>query len=178
MPDSLDDYIEPTPMPTAKQNPCIEEHKYATRAQEAHPIRSVPEIILHFPLSAIQAVAVKETPEDWIPVLETEDLVYYRVTSPSFYGLLRQASEDYETKIEVEQVQTIVDLHTRQFLQDVHGFTDVDELPRVTLCDAMNHSQDDSVSFEDVPREHGYGYVDARGLIVQKDTHLTYSHRS
>lgn len=175
MPESMDDYIDPTPMPTAKQNRCIEEHKYAGLAHEAHPIRSVPEIILNFPLAAIQAVAATETPEEWTKVLETEDLVYYRVTSPSFYRLLNQAAEDYDTKIEVEQVQTIVDLHTRQFLQDVHGFTAVDELAKVTLCDAMNHSRDDSVTFEDVPREHGYGYVDARGLIVQKDTHSTHS---
>lgn len=168
------DSIPVTPMPTATQNPSVSEHQYANTVYEAHPIREVDEVTLQYPLAAIQAVATTDTLEDSTIVLETEELVYLQTDSSTFYRLASRVSEEYETKIEIEQLQKVVDLHTSQFLRDVHGFTSIEELRQLTLCNALNHPspQSGDITFETINDSDAfYTYVDSRGLIIQKNTH-------
>lgn len=182
--------IDPTPMPTFEQDPYVAEHKKTDLADDAHPIDDdvISSVVgtkhgsalIHFDLAALQAVAVREVPtnrEDW--VAERSGNVYYRTTSQSFYELLALLVTYYpDVHIEIENAADLVEAHTRQFLKDVHGYEGdfggatpggpEGNTFDPTLCSAMN---DSDIVREQEPESTDYGFVDARGLVVEQDTH-------
>lgn len=172
--------IEHTPMPTIKQNPCVSEHNSATRVDEAHPIDEhfkddidgSVSMVIDFSLAALQAVA-DVTEIDGQIVEETEDLIYYKVTSGEFYRLLGIVAENYDVNTPVEEARPIVELHTKQLLSDIHDYEgDFDE-GDITLCNAMNDPTpyDGKITDDKLPEGIRYGYIDSRGFVVQKDSH-------
>lgn len=171
--------IDPTPMPTMTQNPCVKEHKNASRVDEAHPISEglIEEqeglhMTIDYSLAALQGAADKNNIQGDV-VEETSDAIYYKVTSGEFYRLFSLAFDEFEVNMPVEESQLIVELHTKQFLSDVHGYEGDFEGKDITLCNAMNDPTpyEGPVTDDKLPEGMRYGYVDSRGLIVQKNTH-------
>lgn len=183
------DAVNVTPMPTIELEQFLEEHQQTSRATDAHPIEDdVLETVgergsFEFSLAAIQAVAdqVIEDIESATLVETDGNTAYYNVTSDTFYRLAARTRDIYpKTNIQIERLQSIVDAHTIQFLADLHGYegdfggeTATGGRFKKTLCNALNDETpyEGSVRRETEPDEAHYGFVDARGLVVQRGTH-------
>lgn len=163
-------------------------------------------ILIEEDLTAIQAVAEREIlpynsdVERWVtryPQTEGVDLFpvengrdrngplhYYQAQSATFYDLLSMVHEQYDHYVQVEDIEDIVEVHTRQYLRDVHGYEgdfggqvpndSIDKMREPTLCNAHN----DPTPYEGVidadsrPDNANYGFIDARGLVIEEGTHL------
>jgi len=162
-------------------------------------------VLIEYDLAAIQAVAVREIlpydsdVERWItchpqpddldlyPVENGRDregtLHYYQAQSASFYDLLAMVHERYGHYIEVEHVEDIVEVHTRQFLRDVHGYEgdfggqvpndSIDKVREPTLSNAYNDPKpgEGVVNWDTEPENGHYSFTDARGLVIEEGTH-------
>lgn len=157
-------------------------------------------ILIEYDLAAIQAVAVREIlpydndDESWItchpqsddvdlyPVSNERDcegtLHYYQSQSSTFYFLLTMVKQRYDHYVEVEHVEDLVEVHTRQYLRDVHGYEgdfggqvpneDIDKVREPTLCNAQN---DNPALRDEEPDNAHYAFTDARGLVIEEGTH-------
>lgn len=181
------EFIQPTPMPTIVQEEFMEAHRDTNRVDEAHPIdketierldaRTVGS--MPFTLAALQAVAdtADSFEEEYNNVRlleETDDTLYYQVASQTFYQLCVDAYEQYEGHYtEIEKLTQVMEVHTRQLLTDLHGYEEDFDGREPTLCNAYNHDspQDGAITMDDEPENGHYGFVDARGFIVTKNTH-------
>lgn len=172
-----------TPMPTVVQDPYIRDNSKADSVMGAHPVsEEIVETIesraftLAFDLAAIQAIAdgtdILAESQSARLLKETEDLQYYQVDSGVFYRLAAAADMEYDTYIQVEDLQALMEAQTRHFLKDMHGFDGEFENTE-TLCDVYNSPsvQEGAVCHETEPEDAHYGFVDSRGLVVSKGTH-------
>lgn len=188
-----DTVVEPTPMPTIRLEEWMQKHKHTDNHRAGHPIDnerledSIRGSLQHINLSLVQAVLAKtdllENRDDQSSIKkihETDDAEYYQVTSSVFYQILARGYEMYNFDVEVEELQTLVDAHTEQYLADMHDYTGdfggetaTGRQYEKTLCNALNDGKptEGKVSGSTEPEDAHYGYTDARGLVVQKDTH-------
>lgn len=178
--------------------------------------------LIHDDLAVIQAVVVKEIlpyngdMERWITCYPQVDdlglyqvengrdrdgtLHYYQVQSGTFYDILAMVDQQYEHRIAVENVEDIVEVHTRQFLRDVHGYEgyfgnpsisdsageqsepdscgqvpndSIDRVREPTLSNAYNDPKpgEGVVNRDNEPENAHYGFTDSRGLVVEEGTH-------
>lgn len=169
--------------PIVKQEPYLVDHADAKHIDEAHPLSTAivneattrPET-LPAELAAIQAVADKHIDELGTPTLVDSDgtTEYYYATSDTFYRLATRVRDTYaSTYISIDRLHAIVAAHTRQFLADLHGYDGDFGGHEPTLCNALNEPsvQEGAVRNETVPDDVRYGFVDARGLVVERGTH-------
>lgn len=175
----------PYQMPTGVIEEYIQTHKTATTVGEANPIdeelvQPIKKdfVTIQYNLAAIQAVMDLEDnlPEslDGVTELhETPTHLYYKVTSQTYYQIMTRVYEKYEARVSIENLQEVINLHTKQLLQDLHDYTGDFKNRKLTLSNAMNDNTINSgeITREDVPDNANYGYVDSRGLVVMKDTH-------
>lgn len=181
---SGNEVVNPTPMPTMVQDPYIQDNQLADSVRNAHPVEEatietvVGDVVptLEFDLAAIQAVAdgldILTDDESVQLITEQDGVQYYQVDSATFYRLAAAVNDEYETYIEVEALLNVMEAHTRQFLESVHGF-DGDFEHDATLCDAYNNPnvREGVVRDETEPEAGHYAFVDSRGLVVKKGTH-------
>lgn len=206
----MTDEIPTTQMPTIVQEQYIQEHAYANDARDAHPIdedilkdvcdSKMGPILIEYDLALIQAIAVCEIlpfnsdTETWIE--RQDDMHYYQAQSVTFYDLLSMAHRRYDNAyVEVEDAADLAEVHTRQYLRDVHGYegdfgnqsisdsageqsepdfggqvanSGVDKEHDPTLCSAQN---DDHRLRDEEPEDAHYAFTDARGLVIEEGTH-------
>lgn len=166
-------------MPEIVQSDFIREHKHTANTRDAHPIdddiveQSVETpIVIDHELAALQAVATRnvlELNDEEVLVGERDGTYRFQVTSSTFYSLLEEMCDRYDVHVQAEQVQNIVEAHTRQYLRDVHGYEeDFDTGHSSTLCEAQN---DAHWIRDEEPEDTHYPFVDSRGLVVDKGTH-------
>lgn len=182
---------------TVTQDEYIENHKTATNVDDAHPIdkdilhktctTKMGPLLLSNDLAAIQAVVSKKSPlvEDNSRYYVEKDnhYAYAQVNSAFFYHIASQVADVYDTVIEVENIEQISEVHTRQYLRDIHGYEGDfgnnshqserkdDARSRehdITLCSAQNYAQ---LIRDEEPSEAHYGYVDSRGFVFKLNTH-------
>lgn len=182
-------------MPTFKIAEWVKNHSSASTHSEAHPIDedlisdNMSDLLQHSNLSVIQAVLSTtdilqkfEEKDNITKIEETDSHIYYQVDSAAFYSIFAKASELYNARIEIEQGERIVDLHTMQFLYDLYNYTgdfggqtgrDNDETFNETLCNALNDPKpsEGCINQENEPENAHYAYIDSRGLVFEKGTH-------
>jgi len=173
-------------MPTGKQDPCIKAHKYASSVNEAHPIdldciksECNNPLVIGYSFADIQAVA--DMYIDDIPnatLVDSEgDIEYYVVQSDLFYRLAMRVNEEFQNAyIEIENLQSIIDSHTIQYLSDMHDYCRNFSGQEKTLCNALNDQtpQEGTVNNNNVYMDK-YCFIDSRGLIVQRGTHSDHN---
>jgi hypothetical protein len=183
---------EETRVPPWTGESYLDDHAHTSNASEAHCIDDerifefstdkVGPALCNFDLAAVQAVGDVHREKLFDAVLVDEKTEsgrtteYYYCTSQTFYEIARMARDAFDVAIEVENVRTIADLHTEQFLDDLYDYEfDMDSVAPVTrtVCTAMNDDTPYSgrVTQYDEPDGANYGYVDARGLVIERGTH-------
>lgn len=187
----MTDGVPVTPMPTITQEEFIKEHKRVGDVRDAHPIdedilkdvcdTKMGPILIEYDLAMLQAIATRNVLElnDEQRYIEERDGVYYfQVDSATFYDLLARACDRYDNYVEAEDMPDIVEVHTRQYLRDMHGYEgdfggqvpndSIDKIREPTLCNAQN---DDHSLRDEEPEDAHYAFTDGRGLVVEKGTH-------
>jgi len=189
----MTDEIPTAQMPTVVQEQYIQEHAYANDARDAHPIdedilkdvcdSKMGPILIEYDLALIQAIAVREIlpfncdTESWIE--RQGDMHYYQAQSVTFYDLLTMAHQRYDNAyVEIEDAAELAEVHTRQYLRDVHGYEgdfggqvanpSIDKTHAPTLCSAQN---DEHRLRDEEPEDAHYAFTDARGLVIEEGTH-------
>lgn len=169
-------------MPVGIMNQTVKDHKHTSMVADAHPLAesTTSEVgessLIHFSLAAIQAVADQFIDQiDEVILVDTiGDKEYYWAKSSVFAHLDVLVNETYDSEnLSIEQLQTVVDGHTIQFLSDLHEYEGDFKGRERTLSNALNDpkSYEGAVTREAVPEGVQYGFVDARGLLVQRGTH-------
>jgi len=167
-------------MPTGTVASYIQEHPYANTAEDAHPIDSdivhsvedtkVGPYLLHHQLAMVQHVAPDLiTDRDGNGVDCALGIGYtrhYVTDSGMFYHILGRIADDVDDYITVEFARPIVEAHTKQYVRNVHSveYDAAVSMDEVTLCHAMNKA---GISENELPFEHKYSFIDARGLVVE-----------
>lgn len=180
------------PMPRLTPEAWDRDHKDSGTIDETHPINAdiseeeMDSVMLELQLGKLQGAidqlsALERIPEDKRTLIaETDELEYYQVRSNVFYELLVYSDRRYDSYTRAEFVVPIINAHTRQFLRDLYqyegefgGLNAHGEQYRKTLCNALNDPTptEGRITNDTEPEEAHYGFVDARGLVVQKDSH-------
>lgn len=167
-------------MPICEIEPYIEDHPYADSVEEAHPIdddiiatvsdKKLGPYLLHYQLAMVQHVAPELiTDRDGDGVTFARGVGYdrqYVTDSGMFYHILSRIADRIDDYITVEFARPIVDAHTKQYVRNVHSveYDQAVDMDEVTLCHAMNEA---GISEDELPFDHKYGFIDARGLVVE-----------
>lgn len=180
--DEQESELPVTQMPTIKQDPSVAAHATANDVRDAHPVpQSIVDDIderftLDYALADIQAIAGAGLDLEDLGAthIETrEGLAYYTATSDVFYRLAARAADEYNSRIEVDRIATVAEAHTRTYLRAMHDYDGDFDGREATLCNALNDPRpaEGAVTHETEPEDGHYGYVDARGLVVEPGTH-------
>lgn len=168
--------------PAVEENKVVKEHKYAKNVSEAHPIsdyileKSDTHVLCDYDLAYIQAVGSMYIDElDIEPVCKKDNLNYYLTDSAMFYKLAEMSYDIYGETVNIDNIHIVVEVHTKQYLYDLHDYDgNFDDL-MPTVCNAYNHYTPDrgkvNMNNEFKTENIHYGFVDSRGFVLEDSTH-------
>lgn len=169
----------PTELPTGRQAAYIKNHEYATNFRDAHPIdavyikdvcdRKLGPVLAQCDLAAMQAVlSYTDLLNEHATLIDVDgNKEYYQTSSLIFYKITEAINDRYKFTVNVDNVSSLVEMHTRQYLFDVHGFNSTFEY-EPTICDVYNNPD---VEIKQ-PDNAQYTHVDSRGIVFEQGTHV------
>jgi len=166
-------------MPVGKQAQYIQSHNYATNFRDAHPIDAevieiscdtkLGPVLSQCDLGAMQAVLSYQDDlleEHATKILEFDGFEYYQTKSEIYYEIASEIKRYYDITVNIDNIAELAEIHTRQYLLDMHGFDgEFDHNP--TICDVYNNPE----TMIDEPDCASYTHIDSRGIVFEQDTH-------